>query len=234
MKNGYLLILLALGSYTLCDQRNMAWTYEYKTLEAGEAEIEYYFTTETSDSEFDGKSTSSSHQLELEVGMTNRFDIGIYQVFSQEVDEPLIYKGMKLRARYRFGEKGKFILDPLFYIEYKNNAEFSAPVLEFKTILAKDFGKTSLSINPILEFEKEDDSWTTESEYAMGISHRFSDIIGVGMEFIGSEHGHYAGPTISHGLQGLWMTLGTLYILNEKDVDLPDYKVRLLLGVNLR
>lgn len=67
--------------------------------------------------------TTSEHQIELEVGMTDHFDFSIYQIFSQKPAGQLKHDGFKLRTRYRFGEKGKYILDPLIYPEYKGKFE---------------------------------------------------------------------------------------------------------------
>ena len=59
----------------------------------------------------------------------------------------------KLRMRFRLGEKGHWPLDPLIYLEYKDNAAFDHSALETKLILARDFEKLNVSLNPVLEFE---------------------------------------------------------------------------------
>ena len=45
MKNWLYVLLGITTAWLFADQRNFAWTYEYKTMEAGEAEFEYYFST---------------------------------------------------------------------------------------------------------------------------------------------------------------------------------------------
>ncbi|UCD37620.1 MAG: hypothetical protein JSW54_12460, partial [Fidelibacterota bacterium] len=149
-------------AHVLADQRSYVWTYEYKTVARGEAELETYFTLSAPEIDAMEGLTNVEHRLELEVGMTDRFDFAIYQIFSQDFGSSLVYDGFQLRARYRFGERGKYFVDPLLYLEYKSNADFSEREVEGKLILAKDFGRWNLAFNPILELEHEDE-WEVET-----------------------------------------------------------------------
>ena len=72
------LILLVAGS-ARADRRGYVWTYEYLTMPKGEAELEYYLTTKVPDAEnYNGKNTWD-HQLEFEYGLTDHWDLSIYQ-----------------------------------------------------------------------------------------------------------------------------------------------------------
>ena len=222
-----------LSKDSLADQRFYVWTYEYKTVEKGGAEVENYFTLSTPDIGHIKGTTSSEHQIELEVGMTERFDFSIYQIFNQDPGGGLKYKGFKLRSRYKIGKKGNYILDPLIYLEYKGKPDFSEHGIEFKLILARDMGRFNVSLNPIFEFEREDE-WEFEPAYAIGASYEISQLLRVGLEAKGSEYGHYLGPVISHGREDLWVTLGSAVKIGGVEEGKPEFQIRMLLGVGVK
>ncbi len=225
------LMILSLFSLGHADQRSYVWTYEYKTVPAGEAEIESYFTMALPD---DSREIASiEHQIELEVGMNDRFDIGIYHVLEQESEDALRYSGFKLRARYRFGEKGKYLFDPVAYFEYKGKPHLSEPALELKLILARDLGSFNIALNPILEMEREHDEWEVEAEYALGIGYQLGSLFGIGMEAKGSGSGNYLGPVVFHGTERFWVTVGSAFALGEVSEGKPEIQIRMLLGIGL-
>lgn len=224
------LSILLFSWQAFADRRSYVWTYEYNTVEKGEAELESYFTLSTPDIGKIKGSMSSNHQIELEVGMTERFDFAIYQVFNQNPGEGLKYKGFKLRIRYKIGEKGKYFLDPLIYFEYKGKPDFSEHGIEFKLILAKDIGRFNVSLNPIIEFEREDE-WEVKPEYAIAMSYEINELLRVGLEAKGNEKGHYIGPVISHGREDLWIALGSAFKIGEMKEGKPEFQIRMLLGI---
>lgn len=239
MKKGFLVEILLIGAlfFSLeahADRRSYVWTYEYKTVAKGEAELESYFTLSSSDIDSLEGNVDVEHQIELEVGMTDRFDFGIYQVFEQEAgdDGGFRYKAFKLRSRYRLGEAAEYPLDTLFYLEYKGVPDFSENTLEAKVILAKDVGRIHFAINPILELEHEDE-WEVETEYAAGLSYGVYETMRLGVEAKGGEHGNYLGPVISHGAENLWVTLGSAFGLGDITGGKPEFQLRMLLGVRL-
>lgn len=226
-------LLLTLAGGALADQRFFVWTYESKTVSPGEAEVETYFTLATPDrGSFEGQ-TSTQHQVELEVGMTKRFDFGIYQVFSQAPGGTLGYDGFKLRARYRMGGAGQPRLDPVAYLEYKGKPDLSEHGIEAKIILTHTFGRYCLALNPIAELDVEDGGWELEPEYAVGLSYGVGRLLRVGVEVKGSGSGHYLGPVIFHGTDRLWMTLGSAVGIAGVHAGSPQLQLRALLGVNL-
>lgn len=229
----FMLIAILLGSTTLklnADGRHFVWTYEYQTMPRGEAELETY--TEFSHVENDtGRFSTTTLQYEYEVGMTDKFDVGIYQKFQQDSNGPLAYDGFKIRARYRLGEKGRWIVNPLLYVEYKDNAAFDSSVLETKLILTRDFNKLNLAFNPIVEFEFEEDETEIEFEFSGGLSYLLHPLLSLGLEAKGTGNDLYWGPTISHGKNDLWFALGWLTPANKGQG--ADRKIRFILGVGL-
>jgi len=112
MRNRYYAILIVLVAKfylaiaAFADQRFYVWTYEYKILERGRGEVEDYFTLSTPDMGHVEGTMAAEHQLELEVGMTERYDFAIHQVFKQNPGQSLKYEGFKLRSGTSWERKG--------------------------------------------------------------------------------------------------------------------------------
>lgn len=226
-----LFLLLNLPAHS--DQRIYVWTYEYKTMKRGEAEFEHYFTLSTPQIDKMEGQTSVEHQLELEVGMNDHFDFAIYQVLKQNPGEKMSYDSYKLRARYRFGEKNMYILDPLLYLEYIGKPDFSKHKIEAKLIIAKDYDNFNFAFNPYFEYEGYGTEWKFYPKYAFGMSYKISELLNLGVEFKGSEDGHYFGPTIAHGSEKLWISFGSAIKIGEIKNKKPEFQLRLLTGIHL-
>lgn len=222
------ILTLLSATHLQADQRSYVWTYEYLTVPRREAELEWYFTLSSLDQGRFKDNTGVEHRVEFEVGMTDRFDFAVYQIFTQAPGQSLTYKGFQLRARYRFGEKGMYFMDPLVYLEYKGVGDLSEHGVEAKLILAKDLGRVNIALNPIVEFEFGHES-EVETEYAMGVNYAFSKLLRIGLEAKGSENGHYVGPVISHGGR-YWVALGSAFKVSSISEGKPEAQVRLLLG----
>lgn len=237
MKNLFLLIvalvLITSSQSIYSDQRIYVWTYEYKTMNRGEAEFEHYFTLSTPKLDKMEGQTFVEHQLELEVGMNDHFDFAIYQVFKQNPSDKLIYDSYKLRARYRFGKKGLYIVDPLIYLEYIGKPDLSKHKIEAKLILAKDFDNINVAFNPYFEYESYGTEWKFYPKYALGISYKLSELLNLGIEFKGSEDGQYFGPTIAHGSKNFWIGFGSAIKIGEIKNGKPEFQLRLLTGIHL-
>jgi len=201
-------------------------------MDRGKAEVESYFTLSAPDMQKLKGNTISEHQIELEVGMTEHFDFSVYQMFSQKPAGQLKYDGFKLRSRYRFGEKGDFILDPIIYLEYEGTPDFSEHGIEFKVILAKDIGDLNIALNPYFEYTLKD-KWEFEPKYAVGISQRVVKFLRIGMEAKGSEDANYIGPVISHGVENLWVALGSAFGVGKIKAGKPEFQIRMLIGIGL-
>lgn len=237
MKFYFIIAVIIAGLVSLnvvkADHRSYVWTYEYQVLKAGEAEFEQYTTFSSPD--IDSFKTMGSAELnfELEVGMNNRFDFAIYQVFKQNAGNGLSYDGFKLRGRYKFFEKDEFFVNPLIYVEYKGNQSFSEHEFETKLVLGKDFGDFNISLNPYFEYAYEGKEWEFTPKYAAGLCYHISSLFSFGLEAAGEKSGNYLGPTISHGNQDLWITLGSLFKLGNVDTGKPEFQIRMIIGVGL-
>jgi len=202
-------------------------------MEKGEVELEHYLTFSTPLSKSFKGVTTTDHNIELEIGMNDRFDFAIYQVFSQTPNSSFIYKGYKMRFRYRLGEKGDYLMDPLFYFEYKGKPDFSEHGLEGKVILAKDIGDFNIAINPVLEYEYANSEWESKLKYNAGINYKLNCLLNIGLEARGSDNGHYIGPVISHGTGKVWVALGSAIAITNIKNKKPEIMLRMILGINL-
>jgi hypothetical protein len=228
--------LLLAGSFLPArgDRRAYVWTYEYQTKPPGGTEVEHYLTSRTGDLGAVG-GTSWEHRLELEAGLTDRWDVSIYQIFLQPAEEGFRFDSFQLRTRYRLGESGLWPVDPLLYLEYRRPRELVLPnKLEGKLILARDFGRMNLALNLVEEVAFAPGSeW--ETGYTAGAGYEPHPVIRIGAEVFGDlvkegELAHYLGPTISVARGGWFYTVGLGFGVNEHASDL---QARAILGVDL-
>ena len=94
---------LGLAAPSHADRRSYVWTYEYKTMPKGMMELEYYQTLEFPDTN-NTKVSTWKQNVELEYGLTDRWDVSIYQNFKQAniaSGGTFSYDGFKVRTRYR-------------------------------------------------------------------------------------------------------------------------------------
>lgn len=231
----FVLLAFVFVTYTsYSDQRSYVWTYEYMIMEPGRAEIEQYTTFSTANVDDYANNVMTDLNVELEVGMNPHYDFAVYQNFKQSADGSIKYDGFKLRTRIKIGEKDQFFMDPLIYIEYIGKANMSKHAFEPKLILAKDFGKFNISINPYCEIEQEGSSdWQLHWKYAVGVNYKLFPLLTLGIESKGDEYAKYLGPTIGHGTQHIWCAFGVLHGIGNIKERSPKFLARLLLGVHL-
>lgn len=217
----------------LADRRPYVWTYTYQTMPRGQAELEFYTTMKIPDRR-ETHINRLDYEAELEFGITDRWDISFYQRWRQTNapdDHHFHSKGFKLRTRYRFGERGLYLVDVLLYAEYvQAKNEFDEEV-ELKLILSKDIGKWNVSLNPIWE-RRIDTHGPSQWKLALGVSRQLSPAWILGFEVVANltEH-HYAfGPTVSWATEKFWVTFGLLSGLHHRA---DDIEARVILGLSL-
>jgi hypothetical protein len=222
-----MLILAALGAEAHAAQRNYVWTEEYGTLAKGNAEAEFWQTAVTHDIQTRNAS-DWTQQVELEYGITDRFNAALYNVYEQSVDsQSLTYLGYKVELKYRIAEKNELPVDVLLYAEEEMSTE-EGNVFESKIILGKDIGRLNITYNQI--YERPASTGKGEHEYAFGISYEIAPAFRFGIESKGSytEKEYAAGPTLAWVGNRIWADLGAVYGLNKN----TNYReVRFMLGV---
>jgi len=146
---------LAAAPAARANPRPLPFTYVYETLPHGDAEVELY-TDLTPQRLLDADGNAGWHlasqfQLEVEYGITDRLELGLYLTL-QPVDldfpgAPDIGEGtgIKQRLRYRFADAGVWPVDVAIYGELSENQREIE--LEGKVILQRRVGAFRLVAN---------------------------------------------------------------------------------------
>jgi hypothetical protein len=209
------------------DRRAYGQTYEAVTAPRGELDVEMWNTYAGDGEVIDGPASEGYRgMLELEYGITSRWDIALYNMLDVGADpESTGYAGFKIESRVRLVPAGEWFVDPVLYFEYQRL--FLGDVQqkgEIKLILGKDIDQWNISTNVAFELERAVGAqYTPELEYALGVSREiFGPTLKLGAEIFGKAEKPpdedtrvfaWAGPTISWAttmrgtLRGFWITV---------------------------
>ncbi len=231
-----LVLLFAMPS-VMADRRKYVWTYQYSTVAPDAAEIEFYQTTKIKPDNPD----SWEYRIEVEHGLTPNWDMALYQIFAQTEGGNLMWDAFQFRVRGKLAQPGKLFMDPLIYLEYRRKVgESKQNKLEAKLILARDFDRVNLSLNPVYEF-----FWapgaTRKQEIGLdaGISYELNYKFSIGLESTtrieyidgkDTETGSYFGPSMSFATGDIFYSVGYGFGITD---DSDDGRVRLIMGVGL-
>lgn len=228
------ILSLLVATSVSADRRKYVWTYQSMTTAKDHAELEFYQTTKID------VTNSWEYRIELENGLTDNLDFSVYQIFTQKENAPFKWEAFQLRMRYRFVERGKFFMDPVFYIEYRKKTDGELQdKIEFKLLFGKDFSKGNLSINPVYEYKWNHGEAVTELGLDVAISYSPTFKWSFGLESTtryemiknaDNETGSYFGPTVSFASGSYFYTFGYATGLTDKS---NDARVRLLIGISL-
>ncbi len=257
----------ALASPALANPHPNPYSYPYATLPADKVEIEQYtdltpvrVERENPDGTVDGVfSLRWVLQTELELGLTDRLELGIYFQWQQGAssDTPFLrFSGLKQRLRYRFAETGELPVDIGIYGEI---AEFHDEVeFEEKILLERRFDDFSVVAN--LWVEQEYYFQTGETKYiynpTLAANYQVSPKLFLGGEYwtrgrfdrasstdmsvdAPTTGHHYLGPTLLYQTGMIFLSLGVYArldgIAKSAAVDDPYGKlwVRSIVGLEL-
>jgi hypothetical protein len=238
------------------DRRAFTHTYEYMTMPKGDLELEFYNTQESYD--YDTESATTFEQkVEVEYGITDHWDVSIYQVFGggeEAGNQGFGYQETQVRTRYRFAERGEWPVDVLLYFEIIKPFGVLGLGVEPKLVLARDFGPLTAVLNLALEVEAEEEVTGTETEveyeiepeYALGVTYELVPEWKAGVESWGNletfaeteEYAIYAGPAISWApSSNFWATATAGFKLLGADdpagENEPDFSFRIILGLHI-
>jgi hypothetical protein len=227
----------------------LPYSYPYQTLPQGKVEIEEIadiVPVRVAREKLDGTRdavTALRYQLqtELELGITDRLELGVYFAFRQgaSADTPALrFEGMKQRLRYRFAEEGDLPVDIGVYLEV---AEFYNEVeLEQKLLLSRRFGYLTAVANLWVEQEYyfQDQEWKLIYNPTAGAVYEFSPSFMLGLEYwargrfddaasatgdaaadIPSGARHYLGPTFLLQSGEAWWSTGVYARLDHFSED---------------
>jgi hypothetical protein len=223
-------VLLSVGLLSQdarADRRAYGETYEAVTAPKGEFDIEIWHTY-AGDGELLNGPASKGYRgmLELEYGITSRWDIALYNLLDVVPDPGETgYAGFKIESRFRIVPAGEWFVDPVLYLEYQRLFRGDAQQkVEVKLILGKDIGPWNVSTNLAFEIERAIGArYTPEVEYDLGISREIlGPALKLGVEVFGKAEKPededikvlvWAGPALSWAtsmrgvMRGLWVTV---------------------------
>jgi len=230
----YALLFLTMAASASADRRRFVWTYEPILQVPGGADLEFYQTTRL------GQTDSWEYRIEIEHGLTHRWDVSVYQIFAQKEGESFKWDAFQLRSRYRLSELGTAPFDPVLYMEYRrkiNSKEQNK--FEAKLLLGKNFNELTLAVNPVYEFFWAPGDPVHEIGLDIGLTYSPSYHFSFGIESTSrhefvkksdDETSSYLGPTLSFASGPIWYSVGYVWGLND---DSDDARARFLLGVQL-
>jgi len=236
MKSLFLIILAFVLSVPQAnaDRRKYAWTYQFATIEREATELEFYQTTKLDSTD------KWEYKLEIEHGLTPRWDLSVYQIFAQSEGESLKWDAFQIRTRYKLAHAGQLWIDPLIYLEYNRKTDLTKQnKLEAKLILSKPVGRWDISANPMYEFFWAPGEPIHEPGIDIGLSYELHYRFSLGLESVSrwkfqegadDKQSWYVGPTMSLASGTVFYTIGYLTGLTD---DSDDARVRFLMGVRL-
>lgn len=228
------------SSSVFASPRPLPFSYPYATLGKGESEVETYADlTPVRVVEIDNPAqhdwyASTQFQIELEYGITDHLELGLYVTWVPEagsvgnVGAMTENNGTKQRLRYRIAEPGVLPVDISLYGEVvESDKEFE---LEGKINLEKDFGKLAIMANLWAEREYEyagESAWVLNP--TLGATYQVTPGFHPGVEgwmrgewadrtqlingvaqpkpFTFGPH-VYVGPTLSYNFGRVWLSVG--------------------------
>ncbi len=221
--------LLAVPTASRADRRYYGETYNASTAPRGALDVELWSTLAQPPREERGAPNAWEHQLELETGLTDRWDVAVYGIARQVVGADPEFEAVKLETRYALAAPGTWFVDPVLYLELKKTFLEDRPFsVEEKVILAKDVGRLNVSLNVAAEQEFAGGDVNPEWAYALGSSWELVPLLRLGAEVFGDVakadvspgvqrtlHQAWAGPAASIAFGRVWLVLAAGFGLTD-------------------
>lgn len=180
---------------------------------------------------------------ELEIGITDRFQLGIYPLdWSHHSENGLEYNGGAVELIYNLSNP---VVDPVGISLYE---EISVARQHFesesKLIAQKNFGRWIFDYNAMLEAKWEDrhlEEHAGEFQQALGASYEISPRLSVGLEFLHEFvfpdwrddekiRNVFVGPNVSYRRHQWFVTVTALAQATDTE-DEPNFQLRTIFGV---
>ncbi len=233
----------------LADRRNFTFIYEPKTLDKGQLEIEYYMTAAVTQDKLSGEHNWNwAHQVEVEYGVTERFDLAMYQMFNTEG-----WLGYKLRARFRPWHYGTLPFDLMLYLEWIQKPTGDIALEERVVVGTTLFDKLYISLDTMVEQGPLTGDVGFKLHEGLGIGYEIAPWFVLGLEtqlrfawqpkdvftatgtdteleFSGARL--YMGPTLSFAVKKIWWDVNVSFRVAGEEDD-TKYLFRVLWGIFL-
>lgn len=232
--------LAALPATARADRRYYAETYGAVTAPPGGLDVEAWTTLHQAPRE--GGPSFWRHQLELETGITDRWDAAVYGILRRDSGDRTRFEAVKLESRYRLSQPGEWFVDPILYLEVRKEVIRDEPwALEEKLILGKDLRAWNVSLNLSAEQEfPRGGGSEVEWGWALGTSYELHPALRLGGEVYGAwakasgdpswERTAWAGPALSVAWSRMWLVLGAGFGLTDQS---DRVRLRAVLAVQL-
>ncbi len=235
-------ILLASSSLHAGD-RKFAFSYEATTSPKGAIEFENWVTWKHSDNSL-GKVDRFSFRHEIEYGITDRLQLGVYVADwtydSRDSEKKARYDHSGAEFIFNLTNPTTDFLGSALYFEALAGDEVVE--LEGKLLLQKNFGPLTIAYNAVLEAEWEGDKLderTGEFSETLGVSYELTRGFSVGAEVLHevefpdwgkAEDGRvWAGPNVSvRGGRAFAVLAGLFQVTDVKEE--PEVQTRLIFG----
>jgi hypothetical protein len=219
----FLLGLFSAAPSARADRRSFIRAYEYATQPEGNLEFELWNEIEAPRG---GPFADAlvTHRFELEYGLTDRWDVSLYQVFEHggggtPADRAFRFDSWRIESRLRLAEKGEWPVDVMLYGELERPADFTAPwEIEEKLILGRDFGAFGVVANLVFgQALATGDKAQHLFEVDLGARYELSPAVRAGGEFWAirasppgqpAANSYFLGPSVSLASQRVWIQLG--------------------------
>ena len=203
------------------DRRTLIRAYEFQTQPKDNLEVEVWNEIAAPRSAF--ADAVITHKIELEYGITDRWDLALYHVFKQggpsgSEDAGFHFDSWRLETRYRLAEPNQWPIDVMVYLEVERPSSFGEPFeLEEKIILEKSFGAFAIIANLVAEQKLSSTKTGHVWEVDLGARYEVSPSFRVGGELWGIQEiapggsrdlALYAGPSISVATKKFWLQVG--------------------------
>jgi len=223
--------------------RHFTFLYEAPTSAPGSVELENTITWSRTTG--DAHSDQVAFREELEVGITNHFQLGLYPLdwtFRSNTSDEFNYDGGAVELIYNLTNP---VVDPIGISLYEEiQAGRRHLESESKLIAQKNFGPLILDYNMTLEAEWEEKGLNErngELQQAIGASYEIVPRLSVGLELLHEfvfpewkDHERirnlFVGPNVAVR-HGSWFVTVTALAQATNTVDEPDMEVRTIFGI---
>jgi len=233
-------VVAALAAPAHADRRAYGYTYEYQTMPEGGLDLEIWNSQHRPD--LSSSANTFELKIETEYGITDHWDIALYQIFTQESGGPLSYDATSLETRYRFAERGELPIDTLVYFEVVKPLNEDGAELEWKLILGRDIGPVTLNLNLIAELLLGNGNSFFVPGWSVGASYEFVPAFKLGVETFGeysepSMEGAdrhvraWVGPALSWAPSPkIWFTGSAVFGVTSSS---DDFIARIIIGISI-
>ncbi len=242
-------VICGISGTSDANPRPLPFTYPYATLPEDALELELYADVSPLRVQVDPADRSLGRlwepryilQNEIEYGITDRWEVGFYQVFEANPADGgangMVFDGLKFRLRTRLANPGDWPVDVGLYFELETMHDELA--FEGKLNLERDFGSLRLMTNLWVEEQISRPLDTKEHGRAgafvinptLGAAYELSGRADLGVEYwargqlspsgeAGVERDnnrvqHFLGPAVHLNFGKLWWSLGVYAHLNS-------------------